>query len=150
MRISIISEDRVFCALLARNLERGGHQVDCYLANWRRPLCFLASRGISATELWVLDMSWRLSTYLETYAILGRWCRELPRPAILLVDDSWDASAVAVFAAEASLVKPFSMVDFLSLVRRLGTDNQRWQGKSRRLPSPPFDRRTGKECPSLT
>lgn len=118
-RITILSEDRVFSTLLSRNLEAQGHQVDIHLVNGVLPLSFLASPATWNTDIWVLDMSWHSDASESTYEVLSAWCRQQAQPAMLLVDNSWDAQAAGAFAAAATLTKPFSMVRFLQLVQQL-------------------------------
>ncbi|MBI2171600.1 MAG: universal stress protein [Chloroflexi bacterium] len=118
--VTILSEDRVFSALLARNLEAQGHRVDIHLVNPELPLSFLASPATWDTSLWVLDLSWYSEARTQTYAALAEWCRGQRRPAIMLVDSSWDGDEVRTFGAAATLAKPFPMTSFLVLVSRLG------------------------------
>lgn len=133
--VTILSEDRVFSALLARNLETQGYQVDIHLVNPALPLSFLASPASWDTSLWVLDLSWYSEARAQTYAALAEWCRGQRRPAVLLVDGSWDGVEVRTFSAAAALTKPFSMASFLVLISRLGEG----VGSGRPGPSPSGD-----------
>ncbi len=118
-RITILSEDRVFSTLLSRNLEAQGHRVDIHLVNPLLPLSFLASPATWDSDLWVLDLSWHSDTGKRTYDVLAEWCRQQTRPALLLIDNSWDAQAVGAFRPAGTLTKPFSVVRFLQLVHNL-------------------------------
>ncbi|MBI4339668.1 MAG: universal stress protein [Chloroflexi bacterium] len=131
--ITILSEDRVFSTLLVRNLQAQGYSVDIHLLNLQLPLSFLASPSTWDTSLWVLDLNWFNDPWARTYPALAEWSTTLPQPAVLLVDTSWDAELLKSFRAAAILTKPFSIVSFLQVVKRLKsegwmTPHQRSQG----------------------
>jgi len=107
--IIILSEDRMFSGLLARNLQVHEHHVEIYLVNQQVPLSFLASTSTSTTTLWIMDMGSLDELHEQTCASLAEWCHQLPQPSILLVDGSWSRGQVQAFDATATLTKPFAM-----------------------------------------
>lgn len=132
--ITILSEDRVFSTLLARNLQAQGHEVDIHLLNLQLPLSFLASAASWDTSLWILDLSWFDYAKSWAYRTLAEWCGSVRRPFVLLVDDSWDARWVRVFRSRAALSKPFAMVNFLQLVNKVQNNGDRGRPVGKRTP----------------
>jgi len=117
--IIILSEDRLFSRLLARNLQAHEHQVEVYLVHQQSPMSFLASSATSTTTLWIIDMGWFDDHHEPTYTSLAEWSRHLPQPSILLVDGSWSQSRVQAFHATATITKPFAMSHLMHAVNEL-------------------------------
>jgi DNA-binding response OmpR family regulator len=121
--IAILSEDRVFSSLLARNLQSHGHQVEIHLLNARSPLSFLESWSAGDTSVWILDMGWYDTPRHSVYATLSEWCRGVPQPTVLLLDASWNVDQARMFNATSTLNKPFPVTNLVSVVNRLSTES---------------------------
>ena len=111
-RITVLSEDRVFSALVSRNLQMRGHQV----AVWEIHPGSLEILGpvktaevAEAVDLVILDLHWYDPSRQESYQRLVDVATKLRKPMLLLVDGTWTADLVASFHAVATLRKPFSI-----------------------------------------